>query len=115
MGIVWKRGSVTAEDVRMALAQRHPMKESTVRTILKRLEDKGYVRHRVEGRTNVYSSIDGPHSVAARAVRQIMDRFCNGSLEQLLLGMVNHDLLDERELELLARRIRRNRKRSEEV
>ena len=43
MGTLWDRRSATAEDVRLALAQRHPMKESTVRTILKRLEEKGYV------------------------------------------------------------------------
>ena len=40
MGVLWERPSATAEDVRVALAERHPMKESTVRTILKRLEGK---------------------------------------------------------------------------
>src|SRR5689334_4191789 len=91
MDVVWARGPVTAEAVREALAQRHPMKESTVRTILKRVEEKGYVRHRVDGRTHVYSGVDAPQSVAAKAVRQIIERFCEGSVEQLLLGMVNDD------------------------
>jgi predicted transcriptional regulator len=83
------------------------MKESTARTMLKRLEEKGYVRHRVDGRTNVYSGIDAPQSVAAKAVRQIIDRFCGGSVEQLLVGMVANDVVDERELERLAQRIRK--------
>jgi predicted transcriptional regulator len=91
------------------------MKESTVRTILSRLEGKGHVKHRVEGRTNVYSAIESAHSVAAQAVRQIVDRFCKGSVEQLLLGMVNDNVLDERELQRLARRIVRGKKRSKEV
>ena len=112
MGVVWERGSATAEDVREALAERHPMKESTVRTILKRVEEKGYVRHRVEGRTNVYAGIDAPQNVAAKAVRQIIERFCGGSVEQLLVGMVNDDVVDERELQRLAQRIAR-RKREE--
>jgi BlaI family penicillinase repressor len=112
MDVVWKRGSATAEDVREALAERHPMKESTVRTILKRVEEKGYLRHRVDGRTNVYSGIDAPTNVAAKAVRQIIERFCGGSVEQLLLGMVNDDVVDERELQRLAERIAR-RKREE--
>jgi predicted transcriptional regulator len=85
------------------------MKESTARTMLKRLEEKGYVKHRVDGRTNVYSGIDAPQSVAAKAVRQIIDRFCGGSVEQLLVGMVNDDVLDERELERLAQRIARRK------
>ena len=108
MEIVWKKSSCTAEDIREALADRHPMKESTARTMLKRLEEKGYVRHKVEGRTNVYSGIDAPQSIAAKAVRQIIDRLCGGSVEQLLVGMVDDDVLDERELERLAQRIKRN-------
>ena len=107
MGILWDRRSATAEDVRMALAERHPMKESTVRTILRRLEEKGYAAHRVEGRTNVYAGVDAAHSVAAGAIRQIIDRFCGGSVEQLLVGMVNNDVVDERELQRLAKRIAR--------
>ena len=105
MGILWDRGSATAEDVRMALAARHPMKESTARTILKRLEEKGYATHGVEGRTNVYTGVDAPQNVAAGAIRQIIDRFCGGSVEQLLVGMVNNDVVDERELQRLAKRI----------
>lgn len=105
MGILWDRGSATAEDVRTALAARHPMKESTARTILKRLEEKGYATHGVEGRTNVYTGVDAAQNVAAGAIRQIIDRFCGGSVEQLLLGMVNNDVVDERELQRLAKRI----------
>jgi BlaI family penicillinase repressor len=110
METVWQRDSVTAEDVRAAVAERHPMKESTVRTVLSRLEEKGYVKHRVDGRTNVYSSQDAPHNVAAGAVRQIIERFCGGSVEQLLIGMVNNDVVDEKELQRLAQRIARRKR-----
>ena len=113
MEVVWERASATAEDVRLALAERHPMKESTVRTMLKRLEDKGYVEHRVEGRTNVYRGIDAPQNVAAKAVRQIIERFCGGSVEQLLVGMVNNDVVGEQELQRLAQRIARRKDREE--
>jgi len=105
MDVVWRKSSCTAEDVRAALADRHPMKESTARTMLKRLEEKGYLRHCVEGRTNIYSGIDAPQSVAAKGVRQIIDRFCGGSVEQLLVGMVANEIVDQRELERLAQRI----------
>jgi BlaI family penicillinase repressor len=114
MEIVWARGSATAEDVRSALAERHPMKESTVRTILTRLEAKGYVAHRTAGRTNIYTGVEAPQSVAANAVRQIIDRFCGGSVEQLLVGMVNDEVVDERELQRLAQRIARRKNREGE-
>jgi BlaI family penicillinase repressor len=111
MEVVWERGSVTAEGVRSALAVKHPMKESTVRTILKRLEEKDYVSHRVAGRTNIYRGVEAPQNVAAKAVRQIIDRFCGGSVEELLMGMVANDVVDERELQRLAQRIARRKGR----
>ncbi|HUP02449.1 MAG TPA: BlaI/MecI/CopY family transcriptional regulator, partial [Bryobacteraceae bacterium] len=63
MGVVWERGAATSEEVRLALAIRHPMKESTARTILKRLEEKGYAKHTVERRTNIYRGAEEPRSV----------------------------------------------------
>ena len=111
MEVVWKRSSATAEDIRDALARTHPMKDSTARTILKRLEEKGYLEHTVRGRTNVYRGLTGPQNLAVRAVRQIIDRFCGGSIEQLLVGMVENEVLDEQELQNLARKISRSRGR----
>ncbi len=113
MEVVWGRSPVTADAVRLALAERHPMKESTVRTVLKRLEEKGYVGHHVDGRTNVYRCVDGPQNVAAKAVRNIIERFCGGSVEQLLVGMVNNNVIDEGELQRLAQRIARRKGREE--
>jgi predicted transcriptional regulator len=105
MEILWKRGSGTAEQIREALAPRHDLKDSTIRTILRRLQQKGYVKHRVEGKAFVYSDVDKPQNVAARAVRQILDRFCGGSLEQLLVGMVENEVVDPAELRDLANKL----------
>ena len=113
METVWQKSACTADEVRTALAERHPMKESTVRTMLSRLEDKGYVRHRVDGRTNIYSGVQEPQHVAASAVRQIIDRFCGGSVEQLLVGMVANHVVDEQELQRLAQRIAGRKTRKE--
>ena len=51
MQLIWANGRLTAEIVREKLARR--LKESTVRTVLRRLEEKGYVNHAVDGRTYV--------------------------------------------------------------
>jgi len=109
MSVVWDRGSATGEQVREVLASRHPMKESTARTVLTRLEEKGYLTHTVDGRTNVYRGVDEPQSVAAGAVRQIIERLCGGSVEQLLIGMVDDEVLSERELQRLAQKIARRK------
>jgi len=106
MEIVWQRGSATADIVRAALDPDRPLKDSTVRTVLKRLEDKGYLRHKVEGRTYVYSGSEPRQNVAVRAVKQILDRFCSGSVESLLVGMVDQEVVDADELERVVTRLK---------
>src|ERR1035438_8717431 len=112
MDVLWKNAQSTAEDVREALAERHPMKDSTARTILKRLEEKGYIKHQVEGRTNVYKASEPQRSLAMSAVQQIIERLFGGSVEQLIVGMVDRELLDEEELRLLAEKLSRRKKRT---
>ena len=107
MGVVWEQGRVTAEQVREALAAENPMKDSTARTILRRLGDKGFVEHSVEGRTYVYVPRVEQKNVAADAVAGIIDRFCAGSVETLLVGLVDNELLTPKKLKQLADRIHR--------
>lgn len=103
MQLVWNKGEVTAEQVREKLTRN--AKESTVRTILKRLEDKGYVTHSVDGRTFVFRAVHARPQVAAQAVKRIIDWFCNGSVDDVLVGMADARMLEPRTLELLAKRI----------
>ena len=70
MQVVWSQGRVTADEARLALSRRQGLKDSTVRTILRRLEEKGYVEHDVEGRTYVYRPRVEPLNVAAQQVRR---------------------------------------------
>jgi BlaI family penicillinase repressor len=103
MQLVWAHAPVTAEAVRERLER--PLKESTVRTVLRRLEDKGYVTHTVEGRTYVYQAAAPRGGGAAKAVQRIVDWFCNGSVEEVLVGMVDASMLDQRQLRLLADKV----------
>jgi BlaI family penicillinase repressor len=81
------------------------LKDSTVRTILRRLEEKGYVEHEVEGRTYIYRPRVESQHVATDAVRGIIDRFCGGSVEDLLVGMVDDKILTPDKLKQLAVKI----------
>jgi BlaI family transcriptional regulator, penicillinase repressor len=105
MEILWSRGPANAEQVREALGSKRRLKDSTIRTILRRLHEKGYARYRVEGRTYVYTAAEQPRNVAVRAVRRIIDRFCKGSVEELLTGMVDSEVLSRAELRDLAAKI----------
>ncbi len=103
LSIVWRLGKVTAEQAREKLDR--PLKDSTVRTVLRRLEEKGYLMHSIEDRTFIYSPAESRQRVAGRAVKRIVDWFCEGSVEALLVGMVDSKVLDRAELQRLADRI----------
>lgn len=103
LSIVWRLGSVTADSVREQLDR--PLKDSTVRTVLRRLEEKGYLAHSVEDRTFIYRPAESRQRVAGRAVKRIVDWFCEGSVEALLVGMVDSKVLDRAELRRLAEHI----------
>ena len=103
MQLVWANGRITAEAVREQLSR--PLKESTVRTVLRRLEEKGYTTHTVDGRTFVYRAAKPRGHVAAKAVQRIVDWFCNGSMDEVLVGMVDNAMLDQKKLRALADKI----------
>ncbi len=84
---VWAHPDCTAESCREGLAAERMLKDSTIRTILRKLEEKCYVAHKVEGRTFVYRAADTRRNVAVEAARQLIDRFCGGSVEELLSGV----------------------------
>ena len=95
--------SVTAEQAREELDR--TLKDSTVRTVLRRLEEKGYLAQSLDDRTFIYRPAQSRQKVAGRAVKRIVDWFCEGSVEALLVGMVDSQVLDRSDSQRLATRI----------
>ena len=107
MKVIWSGEHSTADDVRIALGKRRQLTDSTVRTLLRRMEEKGFVTHEVDGRTYVYRPAIEAAEAATGAIRQIIDRFCGGSVEALLIGLVSERLVDSGQLQELADRVAR--------
>jgi len=105
MDFVWAHPKCTAEACREGVASNRSLKDSTIRTILRNLEEKGYVAHEVDGRTFLYRAVDTPRNVAVQGAQQLIERFCNGSVEELLVGLVDNQVLDPKQLQRLAEKI----------
>jgi BlaI family penicillinase repressor len=103
--LLWANGPATGEAVRAAIGKDRPLTDSTIRTVLRRLEAKQFVRHEMEGTKFLYSAAREPGKVAAEAVRNVLKNFCRGSLEQLLTGLVDHRVVNSAELRRLAEKI----------
>ena len=103
LGLVWRMGTATAEQVRTGLQR--PLKESTVRTVLRRLEAKGHLSHTVQGRTFVFRAAESRSRAAAKAVKRIADWFCEGSVTDVVTGLVEARLLDKADLARIGEKI----------
>jgi predicted transcriptional regulator len=103
MAIVWRRGDVTASQVVEDL--RKPLTNATVRTLLRRLEAKGYLRHTSRGRVFVYQPVVAEAQAATGALRRIVQRFFGGSASKLVAGLVDEGLLAPADVRALSRRL----------
>jgi BlaI family penicillinase repressor len=103
--ILWAKGEMTALEVRKHVTRK--LKDPTIRTVLRRLEDKGYVTHTVVSGTFIYRARETAEATAASAVQGIVERFCGGSMERALLGLAEAGLVDANQLAVIAARLKR--------
>ena len=109
MEILWDRGSATVAEVRAAMPDE--LARNTVLNFLRRLEDKGYVRHEEEGRAHRYFATIAREEATESALARLRRTVFRGSRELLLAHLVTDRGLSEREARkiraLLDERIRR--------
>lgn len=103
MQALWAVGPATASAVVTELSPGRGARDSTVRTILRILERKGYVRHRVQGRAFVYHAAVAEREAQRGAVRDLITRFFSSSPERLVLTLLRHNDVTPAELRRLRR------------
>ena len=97
MEVLWERGSATTAEVRDALED--DLAYNTVLTILRRMEDKGYLRHEEEGRAHRYIPLVGREQVRRSTLTRMLDRVFAGSPELLLNHLVSERKLSATQIE----------------
>ncbi|MFL6603588.1 MAG: BlaI/MecI/CopY family transcriptional regulator [Steroidobacteraceae bacterium] len=105
MAILWAHGEMTAGEVRKYVTRK--LKDATIRTVLRRLEEKGYVIHSVGTGTFIYRPTESADATAANAVKGLVDRFCGGSLERVLKALVDATVTSPQELAAIAEKLKR--------
>lgn len=105
MGVLWERGNVTVGDVVAALKRKRPVTYSTVQTILRILETKGYVAHDKVARAFVYRPLVDERQARRRALRHLVTRLFNGSPSLLVLNVLEDERIDPAEMKQLKKLI----------
>ena len=111
MEIVWDKGEVAAIEVRDIIAERRPVARETVRTILQRMEAKGWVKHRVVGRTHFYSAAMPREATVGHKVVELIDTICGGSPERLVTALLDFRGLSKAESERIQQLIENAKKK----
>jgi predicted transcriptional regulator len=105
MKMLWVRGESAVSDLVAAMPEGETLAYTSVLTTIRILEQKGYVRHRQEGRAFLYSPCVAEHEASRSEVRHMMRRFFGDSRERLLLSLLGDDEIDADELDRLKQAI----------
>ena len=108
MDALWRLGSATVSDAAAGIGK-PALAYTTVLTVLRTLERKGYVKHRAEGRAYVYAAAIDREAVRRDVVGYVLQQFFDGSPRALLLNLLESESVDDAELRRLRTLIDKSR------
>ena len=115
MQVLWERGEATVAEVRQALCESRPLAYTTVGTMLAKMEKKGQVTHRSDGRVNVYRPSVGQERVRRSMVSDLARRLFAGDVTEMVSHLLDGCDVSDDELARLKDLIRQKQKESRDV
>jgi len=101
--LVWQLDKATVQDVCDKLPAKRKIAYATVQTLLRRLEKKGYLKHRIRGKAHVFFAAVKSENVIKRSVNDFLDRLFGGDPIPLMQYLAEHGKIDTDDIEKLKR------------
>jgi BlaI family transcriptional regulator, penicillinase repressor len=111
MRVLWERGSASVADVQEALAQRE-LAYTTVATMLRKMEERGLVKHKTEGRSFLYRAAVPPEAVSRSMAGDLLENLFAGSLADMMSHLLSTRDVSRDELARLERLIAERKKQT---
>ena len=105
MKIIWEKGRASVREVQQALPPGNPLAYTTILTMLRILETKGFLKHDVQGRTYIYRPLARQDEVSQGMLKDLLDRLFDGSKAALLNTLLEAERISQEELQELKRLI----------
>jgi len=105
MQVLWQKGRASARQITETLNEESPIAHSTVQTLLRKLERKGAVSHKVSQRTFVFYSLVKADKVVRNVSREMIDRVLQGSAGDLVCYLLRHERISKAELKKIRKLI----------
>lgn len=103
MDIIWQHGELSASEIREIVAERRPVARNTIRTLIERMQAKGWLVHRPVGRTFLYSAAIRRQDSVGHKIADFVDSVCDGSLESLVTAFIDYRGLTSAELKRIGK------------
>lgn len=106
MHVLWDKGEATIGEVRDALAADRPLAYTTIGTMLTKMEAKGHVTHRVDGRVNIYQPLIPRETVSRSMISDLASRLSRGDVTELVCHLLDECDVTREELSRLKKLIK---------
>jgi len=110
MKMIWSNGKASVRDVWERFYPERKSAYTTIATILRQLEEKGFLRHKEVDRTYIYYPLISQNGVSHGMLKDIVDSFFSGSIADLVSMLIQNENLDDKELEKIQQMINEHRK-----
>ncbi len=107
--LVWQLNEATVQQVCDKLPGKRKITYATVQTMLRRLEKKGYIKHRVRGKAHVFFAVVKSEEVIKRSVGDFLDRLFGGDAIPLMQYLAEHGKIDADDIARLKKLIDKNK------
>jgi predicted transcriptional regulator len=108
MQVLWDRGEATVAQVQDSLDLERPLAYSTVATVISRMQQKGLITHRAEGRVFHYQPTVSEDGVGSSMVGELVERIFGGSPSELVSHLLESDQVDAGELKRIKELVRQH-------
>lgn len=109
MQLIWEHGELTALKTAELIGLNRPVTKTTVRTLMERMVDKGWLVHRVENRTYIYSAAHPKKKAVGTALIDVLNRLCNGKPETLVSALLDEKRLTVDQLDRISEMLKQER------
>lgn len=97
MEVVWDKGEASVLEVTDFLNQQRSVARNTVRTLMERMQEKGWLTYRTQGRSYIYSALVPREVSLGERVSEMVDKACGGEPEKLMMALLNYRGLSDEE------------------
>jgi predicted transcriptional regulator len=106
--LVWQQTEATVQEICDLLPPKRKISYKTVQTLLRRLENKGYLKHKVSGKAHVFLPAVGREDVVKRTVLDFLDRLFGGDPRPLMQFLAEDGHIEVKDIERLRKLLKKS-------